>query len=54
VGSARESRGRGRDHGGRADWRLEEGKGVDKRGPQDGDTGARLLQRAEAPTGGAL
>jgi hypothetical protein len=45
VGSAQESRGRGRDHGGCADWRLEEGGGANKRGPQYGDTGVQLLQR---------
>jgi hypothetical protein len=39
VGSARESRGCGHDHGGRANWRLDEGGGADKRCPQDGDTG---------------
>jgi hypothetical protein len=52
VGSGRELCGRRRNHGGRADQRLEEGGGANKRGPQDRDKDAQSRQWAEALTGG--
>jgi hypothetical protein len=51
VGRGRHLCGRGRGHGERAYWRLEEGGG-DKWGPQDSGTGALSQQREEVPTGG--
>jgi hypothetical protein len=41
VGGGQNSRGRGHDHGGRADQELEEGERADKRGPTDIGTDAR-------------
>jgi hypothetical protein len=50
-GGGRNSRGRGRGHGGCADWKLEEGERADKRGPPDSGSGTQMREGTRRQAG---